>query len=281
MHSGPPPILITRTDARYPKKLGDVSRPPAQIWVSGRPPAAHERGVAIVGSRGATAAGYEQAQAIGAAIGKAGWFVVSGGALGIDAAAHLGALQVGAPTFAVLGCGVDVVYPDRHVELFNRISHAGGLISEYPPGTQPRGGQFPVRNRLGAALAEAVVVIDARTRSGALITAQRAVDLKRLLLAVPGSRGTDWLIGSGAALPVDSAKQILDRLAGRPSQPSEVPAAFSVLIDALGQGPDSPAGIAQRIGQPLSDVLSALSEAELAGWIHRLPGGRYEVPRAQ
>ncbi|HEX3695396.1 MAG TPA: DNA-processing protein DprA [Polyangia bacterium] len=268
-------------DPRYPRSLADLARPPGQLWVTGRLPTAAERSVAIVGSRGATAVGYTQAQEIAAAVGGAGWSVVSGGALGIDAAAHLGALQAGAPTFAVLGCGVDVVYPDRHTELFSRVAQAGGLLSEYPMGTPPRSGQFPARNRLVAALAEAVVVVDARTRSGALITAQRARELRRLLLAVPGSRGTDWLIGSGAAQPVAGASEVLDRLAGRAAVAAPVPYGLQPLLDALREGPDSAAGLAQHIGQPLSEVMSALSEAELAGLIQRLAGGRYEVPRAK
>ncbi|HEY2902724.1 MAG TPA: DNA-processing protein DprA [Polyangia bacterium] len=268
-------------DPRWPRGLADLVRPPKQLWVTGRLPTAAERAVAIVGSRGATAAGYAQAQEIAAAVGGAGWSVVSGGALGIDAAAHLGALQAGAPTFAVLGCGVDVVYPDRHTELFSRVAQAGGLLSEYPPATPPRSGQFPARNRLVAALGEAVVVVDARTRSGALITAQRARELRRLLLAVPGSRGTDWLIGSGAAQSVAGASEVLDRLAGRAGVAAAVPHGLQPVLDALQEGPDSAAGVAQRISQPLSEVMSALSEAELAGLIQRIAGGRYEVPRAK
>ena len=268
-------------DPRYPKGLADLARPPRQLWVTGRLPVRDERLVAIVGSRGATAAGYAQAQEIAAALAGAGWSVVSGGALGIDAAAHLGALQAQAATFAVLGCGVDVVYPDRHAELFGRVARAGGLISEYPPGTQPRPGQFPVRNRLVAALAQATVVVDARTRSGALITAQRARELRRLLLAVPGSRGTDWLIGSGAAEAATSAGDVLARLAGQPAPATFVPHGLQWVLDALHGASDSAEGIAQRIGRPLSDVMSALSEAELAGFIQRIAGGRYEVPRAK
>jgi DNA processing protein len=281
MASVPDTIVCSASDPRYPEKLADLPRPPRQLWVCGRLPTQSERTVAIVGSRGATAAGYDKTQEIAATVAGAGWSVVSGGALGIDAAAHLGALQVNAPTFAVLGCGVDVVYPDRHVELFARVARAGGLISEYPMGTQPRPGQFPLRNRLVAALAEAVLVVDARTRSGALITAERARELGRKLLAVPGSRGTDWLIGSGAAVPAEDAREVLQRLDGQAVAPRSVPEALRPIIDLLKQGADSPAGIAERIGQPLPAVLSALSEAELAGWIHRIAGGRYEVPRAE
>jgi DNA processing protein len=156
------------------------------------------------------------------------------------------------------------------------------LLSEYPLGTPPRPGQFPARNRLVAALAQAVVVVDARTRSGALITAQRARELRRLLLAVPGSRGTDWLIGSGAAQAASGASEILDRLAGRAAVAASVPRGLQPLLDVLrAAGPDSAAGIAERTGRPLSEVMSGLSEGELAGLIQRVAGGRYEVPRAK
>lgn len=277
-----PGLVCSASDPRFPRRLLDLGRPPQQLWVTGRLPTPDEKVVAIVGSRAATAAGYAQAQEIAAAVGRAGWSVISGGALGIDAAAHLGALQAGTPTFAVLGCGVDVVYPDRHGELFNQVARAGGLISEYPMGTPPRAGQFPVRNRLVAAFAQAVIVVDARTRSGALVTAARARELRRLLVAVPGSRGADWLIGSGAAVPATGSDEVLALLAGGAARRPTIPASLQPLIDLLLRaGPESPDGIATRMGQPLPSVLSALTEAEMAGLIHRIAGGRYEVPRAE
>src|SRR5258707_2691138 len=136
--SAPGAMVCSATDPRFPKRLLDLARPPQQLWVTGRLPAPEERVVAVVGSRGATSAGYDQAQAIAMALGRAGWSVISGGALGIDAAAHLGALQADAVTYAVLGCGVDVVYPDRHAELFDQGARAGGPIPGYPMGPPPR-----------------------------------------------------------------------------------------------------------------------------------------------
>src|SRR5262245_55701982 len=134
---------VERGALAYPEPLLRLSRPPALLWHVGRLPSPGERAVALVGARAATAPGSERASALARELGQRGLAIVSGGAFGIDAAAHEGALAVGASTYAVLGCGVDVVYPDRHGPLFRRIAAAGGLLSEYEPGTQPRPGQFP------------------------------------------------------------------------------------------------------------------------------------------
>ena len=164
---------------------------------------------------------------------RRGFTIVSGGALGIDAAAHQGALEVGAPTFAVLGCGVDVVYPDRHAALFAQIAATGGLLSEFPLGTPPRGRQFPSRNRIVAALAEAVLVVEAREASGALVTARLAIEMGRPLYAVPGSAGTDRLIASGKARPVRDSAELLAALAGEPAAATAVPGGASFLDRSL------------------------------------------------
>ena len=211
-----------------------------------------------------------------------GHTIVSGGALGIDAAAHRGALDAGASTFAVLGCGVDVVYPDRHTGLFAEIAASGGLLSEFRPGTPPRGNQFPSRNRIVAALAEAVLVVEAQARSGALVTAGLAIRMGRPLLAVPGSAGTDALIASGKARPVCDGAELLSALAGEARKPTPTPAALLSLMRALAGG--APAvEVARRLGLSLPAALALLSEAELGGWIRKGPGGvftRTEVTRA-
>jgi DNA processing protein len=210
--------------------------------------------------------------------------VISGGAFGIDAAAHEGALEAAAaPTFAVFGCGVDVTYPDRHVRLFARIAAKGGLLSEYPPGTPPRAGQFPARNRIIAALGDAVVVVEAAHRSGALITAALARSLGRPVLALPGSNGTDRLLQLGHAWPVTSAADVEETLAGgRPVSldEAEPPAGIvASLVAALREGAATPAVLSRRIGLPLPAVMAALVEAELDGWLVRIPGNQYEVIR--
>lgn len=268
-------------DSRYPAALARVDLAPKSLWVNGRLPASNQRVFAIVGARAATGAGCERAKALAADLGRAGVSVVSGGAFGIDAAAHEGSLAVGAATYAVLGCGIDVVYPDRHAKLFLRIAAAGGLISEYPPGTPPRPGQFPARNRVIAGLAEAVIVVEAASRSGALITARRAYDFGRTVLAVPGSPGTDALLGRGHALPVESAADALRAASGEPmsARPRETACAHEVLIAAIGDGARTPAELCTHLRFSLPTILAMLAEAELDGCVRRAAGNIYEVNR--
>ena len=271
---------VPREAVYYPARLHDLPAPPRSLWVRGRLPGASERLVAIVGARAATGGGCARARALAAGLAGHGFAVVSGGAFGIDAAAHQGALDVGAATFAVLGCGTDVVYPDRHADLFTRVIRSGGLLSEYPPGTQPRRGQFPARNRIIAALAEAVIVAEAAMRSGALITAKLARELGRMLLAVPGSSGTDGLVRVGHALPVESADDVLAALAGQISQKAPaVPAAgpHASLAQAIAQGANTAALLSHRLREPLPAILAALAEAELDGLVRRVDGASYEV----
>ncbi|HVU51817.1 MAG TPA: DNA-processing protein DprA [Polyangia bacterium] len=276
-----PSFFSVELDApSFPAALRQLSRPPMSLWTAGRLPRNDERLVAIVGARAASLAGCALAGRLAAAAVGAGYGVVSGGALGIDAAAHRGALTAGGATFAVLGCGIDVVYPDRHGPLFGEISRGGGLVSEYPPGTPPRAGQFPVRNRLVAALAEATIGVEARPASGALITARLARALGRRVLAVPGSAGCDELVATGAALALEGADALVERLAGVEAPPPEVPAALAPLVRALRAGAAAPIDLALRMGATLPEVLAGLAEAELSGWARRLPGGRFEVLRA-
>jgi DNA processing protein len=267
-------------DKAFPARFSDLPVPPRVLWVDGRVPRDGETLLAIVGSRSATVAASARVRGLAADLARAGFGVISGGALGIDAAAHRGAMEGGGVTFAVLGCGIDVVYPDRHAGLFRQIvSGGGGLMSEYAPGVPPRPGQFPVRNRLVAALARAVIVGESRNASGALITARQARALGRQLLAIPGSAGSDGLLAAGAATPVQTAGDVLDALAGKPGSQSVAPAAFSELLAALGPGPTTADAIARRLGIPLPDALAVLFDAELDGFVVRASGGRFEVSR--
>jgi DNA processing protein len=276
-----PSFFSVEADApTFPAALRQLPKPPASLWVTGRLPAAGERLLAIVGSRATSLAGGRLAERMAAAVVGAGIGVVSGGALGIDAAAHRGALRAGGATFVVLGCGIDVVYPDRHAALYEEAARSGGVISEYGPGVQPRPGQFPVRNRIVAALAEATLVIEANRASGALITARRAHELGRRVLAVPGSPGSDELCASGVAWPVADERALLGALSGvEPAAPA-VPESLAALVAALRSGAAAPIDLALRMGATLPEVLAGLAEAELCGWARRLPGGRFEVPRA-
>jgi DNA processing protein len=270
--------FATALDPHFPVGLRRLAKVPSGLWFRGRLPAASERGVAIVGSRAASRAGATRATEIAASLARAGFFVVSGGALGIDGAAHRGALEAGGVTFAVLGCGVDVLYPQRHTKLFEQMVIGGGILSEYPPGSPPRPGCFPVRNRIVSALADAVVVVEARPWSGALITARRAVELGQTVIAVPGSAGTDQLLASGLATAAQSGEEILRCMAGEAVPHRGAPAEMAPLLAALEDRSDSAVGIAQRLGVSLPAALGVLAEAELSGWVRRLAGGRYEVP---
>jgi DNA processing protein len=269
-------------DARFPARLRDIASPPKTLWWRGSLPDPEARHIAIVGARAATRAACERARSMAADLGTRGFAIVSGGAFGIDAAAHEGALSVGAPTYALLGCGVDIVYPDRHVDLFNRITGCGGLLSEYPPGTPPRAGQFPARNRLIAGLADAVLVVEAASRSGALITARMALSQGRPLFAVPGSPGTDAFLRKGRALSVSSADALEAALASGTSAPAASDGVGdrqtgSALLDAIARGVNTAPALGHCLGMTLPSVLAMLAEAELDGCVARAAGNTYEV----
>jgi DNA processing protein len=271
---------VVRGEVGYPARLLELRRPPQEIWYRGHLPPADRGAMAIVGSRKASGAGCERAHELAGWLGRRGWVVVSGGAFGIDAAAHRGALDAGAETYAVLGCGVDVVYPDRHRALFARIAEQGGLISQFAPGTEPRMSHFPQRNEVVSALADAVIVVEAAFRSGALITARLAKKRGQRLLAVPGTPGTDALIAAGT-LPVTSPASLDDALAGRASAApvAPLPAMFGKLIETLRAGRETPAVLARRLGMSLPAVMGLLLEAELEGWVRRAADSHYEVSR--
>jgi DNA processing protein len=273
------PSQVALGDPGYPTRLAVLGDAPGTLWFVGRLPAPEAPAIAIVGSRAATGAGRTRARSWAAALARRGFVVISGGAFGIDAAAHEGALDADAATFAVLGCGADVVYPDRHTRLFARIATRGGLLSELPPGTPPRPWHFPRRNRLIAALADTVLVVEAAPRSGALITATLAEERGQRLLAAPGSPGTDALIARGA-VPVTSVETLGDALEGRAvPPPPPIPPRHEALLTALGDGAHSPGALAQRLGLSLPSVMGLLMEAELAGRVRRAEGSQYEVLR--
>ena len=282
------PWFVSRDAEDFPARLRSVKPLPAGLWVDGRLPRAPEAEalIAIVGARAATRAGCAAVARLAGSLAARGYGVVSGGALGVDAAAHEGALEAGVATFAVLGCGIDVVYPDRHRRLFRAIASSGGLLSEHGAGVPPRAWQFPVRNRLVAALADAVVVADCRPGSGALITAKIARQLGRPLLALPGSPGADALVASGLALPVESGADVSAALAGTLvrgavglAKAAPETERFLRVCAALEGRPATGGEVALKLQVPVAEVLAVLCEAELAGWVRRLPGARFEVCR--
>jgi len=220
--------------------------------------------VAIVGARAASTRGMERAHALAKHLASAGVHVVSGGALGIDGAAHRGSLAGGGTTTVVLGSGIDVVYPTRHAPLFDQIVAAGGaLVSMFPAGMQPRAGTFLQRNPLISALADAVIVVEADVRSGSLSTAAAARKQGRLVGAWPGSRGCDRLLATGAAL-VESGEDALALLAKTPRYPTP-PTLDDVALavrDAIVAGARGIDAIVHATGLPVRSVLRALPQLE-------------------
>lgn len=212
-------FALAFADDYYPSLLRRLPDPPPVLYGIGRRDLLQALAVAVVGSRAATGYGRKVAFTLGEQLAAAGFTVVSGLALGIDAQAHDGALQGGGATAAVLGCGLDIVYPRLNRHLFNKIRDRGVLLSEYPLGTQPEGFRFPARNRIIAGMSGGVVVVEAAKRSGSLITAQIALDCGREVFAVPGhidshkSEGAHWLLKQGAKL-VQGVSDIIEEMGG-------------------------------------------------------------------
>lgn len=265
----------------YPPRLAEIADPPIVLWTIGDRSLLSRPAVALVGSRRATPAGLVLARGLGRDLARAGLTVVSGLARGIDAAAHQGALEAGGPTVAVLGCGVDVVYPREHRDLVSRVGSTGCLVSELPPGTPPLARHFPLRNRVISGLSLAVVVVEAAERSGSLITARMALEQGRDVLAVPGSvvsgchRGCHALIKDGAGL-VETADDVLAALGWQPAAPRPTPRVSGDVLGAMTVGdPINPDDLAARLARPPGALLAELAELELAGQVARMPGGAY------
>jgi DNA processing protein len=283
---------ICRCDPRYPPRLTELACPPAVLHVAGAVERilelASEQPVAIVGARRRSDYGAEMARSLARGLASAGVTVVSGMALGIDSAAHQGALIGDGGTIAVLPAGADRPYPSSERPLYRRIVATGAAVSELPPGTRARRWMFPARNRIIAALSAMTVVVEAGERSGALITATVADSLGRALGAVPGrvtspqAVGPHRLLAAGATL-IAGPQDVLDELFGvggrelRPSggRPALAPELEAVLA-ALGDGHDAAEALAIA-GLGAGDGLAALSSLELAGYLRRRPGGRFMV----
>ncbi|MBN1564648.1 MAG: DNA-processing protein DprA [Anaerolineae bacterium] len=284
---------LTLDDPDYPALLRELPDASPVLYVKGTLLDVDQWAVAFVGTRRATGYGRDVTHQLVTALVHAGITIVSGMALGIDAAAHKAALDAGGRTIAVLGCGIDVIYPPEHRHLAEAIIADGALISEFPPGTQPVGKNFPARNRTISGMSLGVVVVEAPASSGALITADFAAEQGRDVFAVPGkitaktSAGTNRLIQMGAKL-VMSAEDILDELnltrttvemrvqvrEVAPANPAE-----AALAEHLSEEPIHIDELCQLTGLPITQVSSTLSLMELKGMVRRLEGMTYTIAR--
>ena len=282
--------------AAYPAGLRDLPDPPPVLFRRGSGTPDSERTIAVVGTRAASSYGLRTAYSLGRELGRWGWTVVSGMARGIDAAAHSGALDAGGRTIGVLGTGVDREYPAENRDLYRRMRAHGILLSEFEPGAPPTRSAFPRRNRVIAALARGVIVVEAGGRSGALNTADHALDLGREVLAVPGriddrsAAGCLRLLRQGAGL-VAGVQDVFDALgwlclepqAPEPDGGSAAAAGGSAgdrrLLGALSRGPRSPDELAVGLEMPVTKVLGGLGRLELEGWVERRPGGSFAAVR--
>jgi DNA processing protein len=282
--------LLTLADADYPQSLLGSDDPPVLLYAKGRVELLNRPALAIVGSRNATAQGLRDAEAFAKALGESGLCIVSGLALGIDAAAHRGALASAAGTVAVIGTGADRLYPARNEVLARAIAEQGVVISEFPLGTPPLAGNFPRRNRVIAGLALGCLVVEAAPRSGSLITARMAADAGREVFAIPGSihsplsHGCHQLIRQGAKL-VETARDILEELRWETplADPAVSPAGAGLqsaqeeqVLAFLGDAPCPLEALAERSGLTPGELLAILLPMELAGRIAQLPGGLYQ-----
>jgi DNA processing protein len=281
--------VLTPGDPLYPPLLLNTADPPLLLYVQGRVAHLSRPSVAVVGSRHPTPQGAENARAFARALAERGYVVVSGLALGVDGQAHDGALAGTAGTVAVVGTGLDRVYPARHRALAHRITAQGALVSEFAPGTPALAEHFPMRNRVIAGLSLGTLVVEAALPSGSLITARLASEAGREVFAIPGSihspqsRGCHALIRQGAKL-VETAEDIIEELGGTAARqavlPLAAPAAADTAADpllaALGHDPVTMDALLARTGWPVAELGARLLELELAGQVARLPGGLFQ-----
>ena len=268
-------------DSSYPQLLSEIADPPTCLWTRGDRSALGPIAVAVIGARAASQEGLIAAGEIACDLARAGIIVVSGLARGIDSAAHMGALDGGGKTIAVLGTGIDRVYPAENDLLTERIALSGLLVTEFPPGTHAEDWHFPRRNRIISGLSKAIVVVEAKEKSGSLITARLAADQGRDVMAVPGTivggrnRGANALLRDGAKL-VESAVDILQELGldtslSRQSPQGDEAQVVAFTVDQL----------AEQLGIPAGEALARLLEWELTGEVQRIGLGRFIRSRSK
>jgi DNA processing protein len=287
-------LLLSWPDPDYPALLREIARPPPVLFVQGDADWLGQPQIAVVGARSASPQGIENARAFAAELARRGLTITSGLALGIDGAAHRGALSAGGGTVAVCATGLDRVYPARHKALAHEIAAQGVLVSEFPPGVQPAAEHFPRRNRIISGLSLGVLVVEAARESGSLITARLALEQGREVFAIPGSihnpmaRGCHALIRQGARL-VETVDDILEEIGPRlglrhatlPVQAATPDADLHdtdecALLAAMGDDTVAIDVLAARVPRPLAQLQSALTRLELEGLVVAVPGGRYQ-----
>lgn len=288
--------LLTLADPTYPRALLDTHDPPLLLYANGNPDLLARPIISIVGARSASPGGIDNARAFARYLAEQGWCIASGLALGIDTAAHEGALLAGssgAGTLAIMGTGIDIVYPARNRDLAHRIANNGLLISEFPLGTRALPYQFPKRNRLVAGIARGVLVVEAAKQSGSLITARLASEAGREVFAIPGSihsplsRGCHALIRQGAKL-VESGQDILEELGtsgiklppptaqARPARKQAVNPTAAQVLEALGHDPVHLDTLQERSRLDIATLTASLLELELQETVVRLDDGRFQ-----
>ena len=285
--------IITCRDPAYPVLLAQLPDPPPLLYIHGDVNLLSEPQLAMVGSRNPSSSGRQTAVDFARHLASAGLVITSGLALGIDAASHQGALDANAPTIAVMGTGLDRVYPARHRDLARRIAEQGSLVSEFPLGTSPQPGNFPQRNRIISGLSLGTLVVEAAIRSGSLISARYALEQGREVFAIPGSihnplaRGCHHLIREGAKL-VETAQDVIDELGSlaaacstlpgvveETTRPQQLGEEYLQLLDSIDFDPTSIDQLVERSGLTPAEVSSMLLQLELSGHIASNPGGRY------
>jgi DNA processing protein len=273
--------IFTIADAEYPQVLLNTIDPPLLLYVKGRIELLNVNSFAVVGSRNATTQGTRNAEAFSRSISDAGLCIVSGMAHGIDAAAHLGGLGGAGCSVAVVGTGLDKVYPAANRDLAHRLAEAGAIVSEFPLGTPPLAANFPRRNRIISGLSLGCLVVEASLQSGSLITARMALEQGREVFAIPGSihspqsRGCHALIKQGAKL-VETAQDVLEELGYRNFASSPKVAAVHPLFAHLGFDPLDLDVLVQRSGLTIAELSAILLQLELDGQVTSLPGGLYQ-----
>ena len=286
-------VLLCPADPRYPPLLKTIHDPPVLLYVKGNVSCLRKPAVAVIGSRAATSYGRRVSGLLGRELARSGIVVVSGLAAGIDGHAHGGCLAGGGKTVAVLGCGVDVIYPRTHAGLYEQVAENGALLSEYPLATPPDGFRFPARNRIISGVSLGVIVVEATRRSGSLITARLALDQDRDIFAVPGridskkSEGSHWLIQQGAHL-VQSVQDVLEELElavamhrvddnqAAESETEELSVQEQQLLRSIEVYPTDIDALSVKSGLKTDTLHDLLLHLELKGCIRQLPGQQYE-----